>query len=87
MQLATWLKLKNLSISEFAKQIGRHHSLVHKYIYEDVIPKPNIMKALFLTTYGAVTANDFYHLSDKIFNEALASRKKTIGEPEMDFRY
>ncbi|WP_425361527.1 helix-turn-helix domain-containing protein [Candidatus Tisiphia endosymbiont of Ceraclea dissimilis] len=50
MQLITWLKLQEMSVQEFAKKIGKHPSLVHKYIYADVIPKLDTMKKIFLAT-------------------------------------
>lgn len=84
MQLITWLEIQQMSIQEFAKKIGKHPSLVHKYLYEDVIPKISAMQAIYLVTCGAVTANDFYKLSEIIFQQELVKRKM-LYEPEIDF--
>lgn len=85
MDLATWLELKQVSTIAFGNKIGRNPSLIQKYAYEDAIPRREIMMEIFLATDGAVTANDFYHLSDNIFKEKLAAIKKAKKEPEMEF--
>lgn len=59
MKLGKWLKLQSTPIHVFAQKIGRSRSLVHKYIYEGVIPKRDVMIKIYTTTCGAVTANDF----------------------------
>lgn len=72
MKLALWLekaKKKKYTIGMLAKKLGKHKSLVHKYAYGDVIPKFKVMQKLFKVTLGAVTANDFYDLSDQLFKE------------------
>ncbi|WP_375326240.1 hypothetical protein [Candidatus Tisiphia endosymbiont of Nemotelus uliginosus] len=85
MQLITWLEIQRLSIQEFAKKIRKDASLVHKYMYEGVIPRLPVMQKIYLVTSGSVTANDFYQLSDKIFEQALAARK-IKQKSAMDFR-
>ncbi|WP_425363603.1 helix-turn-helix domain-containing protein [Candidatus Tisiphia endosymbiont of Hybos culiciformis] len=85
MQLITWLELQKMSIKEFAKKIGKHPSLVHKYIYADVIPMRDPMKKIFITTDGLVSANDFHQLTEEVLKQELAKRKKIASEPEMDF--
>lgn len=87
MKLLIWLEIQEMSLREFAKKIDKNPSLVHKYLFEGVVPKANAMRDIFLTTCGAVTANDFYDLSDQMFKTELARRKNAIQEPEMDFRY
>jgi hypothetical protein len=72
MKLETWLKLQKMSIEEFANKIGKHKSLVHRYIYEGVIPKPVVMLRIYEETLGSVDANDFFKLSDRIFENHLS---------------
>lgn len=62
-----WLKLKEMSIKEFAEKIGKTESLVHKYLYGDVIPKHETIVKIYRVTLGAVTADDFHGLSYKLF--------------------
>lgn len=62
MKLAIWLQKNDLIPTEFANKIGVSPSMIHKYLYEDVIPRPKLMKAIHEKTCGAVTANDFYDL-------------------------
>ena len=69
MKLKTWLRLNQIQIHMFAKMIGKNRSLVHKYIYEDVIPKHDIMVKIYRITFGLVSANDFHELSDRIFDD------------------
>ena len=69
MKLETWLRLNQIQIHRFAKIIGKNRSLVHKYIYEDVIPKHDIIVKIYRATFGSVSANDFHRLSDRIFDD------------------
>ncbi len=62
MNLNTWLKIHKIPSQVFAKKIGKNKSLVHKYIYEGVIPRHDVMVKIFRVTLGAVTANDFHKL-------------------------
>lgn len=39
MKLAIWLQKNDLMPTEFANKIGVSPSMVHKYLYEDVIPR------------------------------------------------
>ena len=68
MKLATWIKIKDVNIKKFAKKIGKNRGVVHKYIYESVIPKRDVMVKIYCITQGAVSANDFYGLSEKLFD-------------------
>ncbi len=72
MKLAKWIKNQNITIPAFAKEIGKNRSLVHKYVYGKAIPKQDAMVKIYQLTQGAVSANDFYGLSEKLFE----NRKK-----------
>ena len=69
MRLETWLECMQMLIDEFAKKIDKDSSLVFRYIHYNVIPKRNTIVAIYRVTLGAVTANDFYRLSDQIFEQ------------------
>ena len=69
MRLEKWLELQHMTIHIFAKKIGKNRSQVHKYIHEDVVPKHNVIVKIYITTFGAVSANDFHRLSDKLFEK------------------
>jgi hypothetical protein len=69
MKLEMWVKLQQIEINVFAKKIGKSRSLVHKYIYEGVIPKHEVMVKIYRETLGSVSANDFHRLSDQIFEQ------------------
>ena len=69
MKLEMWLKLQQIEVKVFAKKIGKSRSLVHKYIYEGVIPKHEVMVKVYRETLGSVSANDFHWLSDQIFEQ------------------
>jgi len=71
MNLATWLKLRNMPPNVFAKRIGKNKSMIHKYIHWGVIPTHDIIVKIFKATSGAVTANDFHGLYN---NEELGKR-------------
>ena len=69
MRLETWLECKQMSIDEFAKIIDKDGSLIFRYIHYNVIPQHDTIVKIYRVTLGAVTANDFHQLSDKIFEK------------------
>lgn len=78
MKLEKWLELQKIQVHIFARRIGKTRSLVHKYLHEGVIPKKKAMAAIYIETLGSVSANDFYGLSEQIFDQLLA--KSTLTE-------
>ena len=66
-----FLKLEKLSIPEFAEIICVNKSAVFRYIHEGSIPKAPVMTKIYLVTRGAVSANDFYRLTDQLFDLEL----------------
>jgi hypothetical protein len=74
MNLAAWLKLRNIPPNVFAKRIGKNKSMIHKYIHWGVIPQHDIIVKIFKATAGAVTANDFHGLYN---NEELGKKADT----------
>lgn len=78
MRLEKWLELQQMPIHVFAKKIGKNRSLVHKYLYEGVIPKHEVMVTIYRATLGAVSANDFHRLSDQLFEQDTANAKQKL---------
>lgn len=75
MKLESWMILKELKASELARLLRISQAHIHKYLYEKSIPKPEVMKRIFVITLGSVTANDFYELSSELLEkEALKNR-------------
>ena len=72
MKLALWLQINKVIPTEFANKIGVSPSLVHKYLYEDAIPRPKLMQIIYERTCGAVTANDFYDLQNKFVQNEVS---------------
>ncbi|WP_341755313.1 hypothetical protein [Candidatus Tisiphia endosymbiont of Ptychoptera albimana] len=58
-----------MQIHIFAKKIGKNSSQVHKYIHANVMPKHDVIVKIYIATLGAVSANDFHRLSDKLFEK------------------
>jgi len=81
MRLEKFLKLEKLSIPEFAEMIGVNKSAVFRYIHEGSIPKAPVMTKIYLVTRGAVSANDFYRLTDQIFDVEL--EKNILAREEL----
>ena len=69
MQLKEWLRRNNVPMHVFVRMIGAPKSSVYKYLYEDVIPRKDVMLRIYYVTCGAVSANDFYGLSNNIFED------------------
>lgn len=65
MRLNAWLVLHDVKENDFAHKIGVHPSTVSKYLVHGVIPRPEVMREIFLVTRGQVQPNDFYNLSIK----------------------
>lgn len=63
MRLIEWLEINEMTTKSFANQIGKAPSLVHKYMYENVVPNKKSMNAIYKATYGLVSADDFYNLT------------------------
>lgn len=61
--LARWMRQTGTTVSEFARQIGRSHKLVHKYLKGGLSrPSPSVVLAIMAATDGAVRPSDFYDL-------------------------
>ena len=59
MKLIKYLEQETLSVSAFAKLIGRAHTTVGRIINGDTRPDWSTMEAIKKATNGAVTPNDF----------------------------
>lgn len=60
MTLKDWLAGKELSHSDFAKQIDRTTEAVRRYVAGERIPDRESMLKIVEVTNGEVTANDFF---------------------------
>lgn len=74
MTLETWLKIHNIPPQSFAKKLGRDCSVVHKYVYDGVIPRQDIMAKIFRFTLGLVTPNDFYSFSSEALENEIKAK-------------
>ena len=63
MRLAEWLKKQKMSVLDFAKKAEVSSMTVYRW-QEDTIPDREKMKKIVELTNGAVTANDFYELTN-----------------------
>jgi transcriptional regulator with XRE-family HTH domain len=66
MEPYKWVAAQNITIQKFASIIRVSRSQAHKYIHENVIPKPGTMLKIFDVTNGGITPNDFFGISAKI---------------------
>ncbi len=87
MNLQTWLKLRNMSPQVFATRIGKNKSLVHKYLYEGVIPRHDVLVKIFRVTLGAVTANDFHKLYHEVLEQEINAKMDNMSLNKNSFRY
>ncbi len=63
MKLNAWLILNDVKENEIASRVGVHPTTISKYIIHGVIPRPEVMREIFMVTGGQVQPNDFYNLS------------------------
>jgi hypothetical protein len=87
MNLKIWLKIHNIPLQVFAKKIGKNKSLVHKYIYEGVIPRHDVIVKIFRVTLGAVTANDFHKLCNDALEKEINAKINGRELNKNSFRY
>ena len=59
MDLATFLKERQIRVPDFAQRIGRSRKQVYEYLAGNATPKPGVMLRIMEATGGEVTANDF----------------------------
>ena len=71
MRLEIWMQLENVTASELATKLNVPQSYVHRYVYENAIPRRQVMKRLYMLTLGAVRADDFYELDSQLFVQEL----------------
>jgi transcriptional regulator with XRE-family HTH domain len=64
MKLATYIKSKKLTASEFSREIGTSPMAVHRYMIGR-LPAPDVVIAIHKATKGVVQPNDFYNLERK----------------------
>jgi hypothetical protein len=65
------MKINNVKSKEAAKLFKVTHAHIYKYLYNNVIPKPDIMLRIFIVTKGAVTPNDFYGATAEFLEQEL----------------
>lgn len=64
MLLADWLKAENLTQKAAARRANIDPRVFHRYVAGTRVPDARAMRALYILTEGAVTANDFYELPE-----------------------
>lgn len=65
MKLSQYLDINEITLSAFADAVGvANPSVVQKWAKQTRVPKPALMRRIFLVTGGAVQPNDFFDLPD-----------------------
>ncbi len=77
MKLERWLMLMQMSPQVFAEEIDEDVKLIDSFIRKDIIPKPDVMIKIYQKTLGSVTPNDFYGLSEELFQKKINTEKNT----------
>lgn len=65
MKLHEWISENRLKDAHFAEMAGLHRVQVHRILKKGKRPSDDEMQAIYTTTCGAVTANDFYDLPEQ----------------------
>ena len=63
MNLASFLKSKAISDSDFADRVGVSRQAIHRYKNGERIPEKPVLSKIYKVTGGAVTPNDFFDMS------------------------
>ena len=85
MKLQKWMELEDIAPEEVAELLRVSRSQVHKYQFEDAIPKPGMMQKIFVMTRGMVRADDFNDVSEKLFDDV--NLKKFIFTKKQRTKY
>lgn len=64
MTLKEFLKIKKISIEDFAREMGLSYAAVRQYTNAGRVPKPKVMRLIINVTGGAVQPNDFFAVND-----------------------
>ena len=64
MTLKEFLKIKKISIEDFAREMGLSYAAVRQYTNAGRVPKPKVMRLIINVTGGAVQPNDFFAAND-----------------------
>jgi transcriptional regulator with XRE-family HTH domain len=64
--LGQYLIDNGITQAAFAREIDEAPQTVGRYVNGERIPEPEPMKKIYVATKGAVTANHFYELPEKI---------------------
>jgi transcriptional regulator with XRE-family HTH domain len=59
MKLKDWMSKKRVSGVEFARRLGVAKATVSRYVTEDRVPRPAILRKIHDETNGEVSAPDF----------------------------
>ncbi|NTE87236.1 helix-turn-helix domain-containing protein [Agrobacterium rubi] len=59
MKLAQYLTDKNVSLEQFASEVGSSVSGIRKWMYGERVPRPDQMRKIADLTGGLVEPNDF----------------------------
>ena len=60
MELGRYLDEHEISVAQFAAEIGVTVQAVHRYLNADRVPKRTVMVRIAAATRGLVTPNDFF---------------------------
>ena len=80
MKLKNYLALHAVKQKDFALKIGEKPACINNYCLGLRIPRPEIMKKIFIETGGLVTPNDFYDIGDSDANAAADEKMKGTVE-------
>lgn len=64
-RLKDWIDQKEMPVAEFGRRIGRSRMQVWRYMYDGVIPRPDVMDRIAEVTEGYVTHSHFYERSSR----------------------
>ncbi len=62
MNLKSYLDVKSITYSAFARQIGTSAEAVRRYAERARVPTQDVMRRIHAVTEGAVQPNDFFDL-------------------------
>jgi putative transcriptional regulator len=80
MNLASYLKIKNVGRREFAALIGVSEVAVTRYLKGDRVPRQKHLMRIVEATNGEVTPNDFMGVAGELSAADISAEKSEAAE-------
>lgn len=76
MKLSEWLDVAHLDVCAFSEKIGVWPGTVHRYLRDERVPTPRVMRRIIAFTNAVVGPQDFYGLPGSTTRKRRKRRRR-----------